>query len=79
LRTELERRGQTILTTAHTAAVIGEAILGEERVSGVALKDGTILPADIVVMAVGIRPDTALAKDCGAGDGTRHHRRRSYE
>ena len=69
LRTELERRGQTILTTAHTAAVIGEAILGEERVSGVALKDGTILPADIVVMAVGIRPDTALAKAAGLETG----------
>ncbi len=60
LKHELESRGQTILTTAHT-----EAIVGDDRVTGVKLKDGTVLPADIVVMAVGIRPDTALAKAAG--------------
>lgn len=41
------------------------AIEGEERVTGVRLADGRLLRAGIVVMAVGIRPDTALAKDSG--------------
>ena len=58
LKTELERRGQTILTQADTAEIIGT-----DKVEGVRLKDGTEIPASIVVMAVGIRPSTTLAKD----------------
>ena len=64
LKRELEGRGQVVLTTAHT-----ESITGEARVTGVRLKDGTLLPADLVVMAVGIRPHTALAKDAGVDTG----------
>lgn len=41
------------------------AIEGEGRVSGVVLADGRRIPAAIVVMAVGIRPDTALAAASG--------------
>jgi nitrite reductase (NADH) large subunit len=41
------------------------AIEGEERVTGVRLADGRVIKADIVVMAVGIRPDTAMAKASG--------------
>ena len=61
LRSELERRGQTIVTGGDTAEVIGR----DGRVAGVRLKDGRELAADIVVMAVGIRPATALAKAAG--------------
>lgn len=61
LKAELERRGQTILTGGDTAAIIGK----DGRVAGVMLKDGREIPADIVVMAVGIRPATALAKAAG--------------
>ncbi|MBP7339066.1 MAG: nitrite reductase large subunit NirB [Niveispirillum sp.] len=60
LAQELERRGLTVLTSADTAA-----ILGDTHVTGVALKDGTELKADLVVMAVGIRPDTRLAAAAG--------------
>jgi nitrite reductase (NADH) large subunit len=43
-----------------------EEILGENgRVSGLRLKDGRILPCDILVMAVGIRPNAALASASG--------------
>ena len=42
-----------------------KAILGESKVEGVLLADGTTLPADLVVMAVGIRPNSALAKEAG--------------
>jgi nitrite reductase (NADH) large subunit len=38
-----------------------EAILGEDRVRGLRFKDGTEIEADLVVMAVGIRPNIALA------------------
>ncbi|WP_424814149.1 NAD(P)/FAD-dependent oxidoreductase [Roseococcus sp. YIM B11640] len=41
------------------------AIEGEERVSAVRLADGRRIPADIVVMAVGIRPETTLAAASG--------------
>ncbi len=60
LKSELERRGQIILTGADTAE-----ILGDTHVTGVRLKDGTEITCDIVVMAVGIRPGTALAKEAG--------------
>jgi nitrite reductase (NADH) large subunit len=54
------RRGQTILTGADTAEIIGGG-----KVEGVRLKDGTLIPASLVVMAVGIRPSVALARDAG--------------
>jgi nitrite reductase (NADH) large subunit len=57
LSEELKRRGQTILTTANTKAIIGDA-----HVTAVELADGTRINADIVVMAVGIRPNITLAK-----------------
>lgn len=41
------------------------AIEGEDRVTGVRLADGRLLRADIVVMAVGIRPDVTLAQASG--------------
>jgi nitrite reductase (NADH) large subunit len=49
-----------VRTSADTAA-----IFGEDRVAGVRLKDGTELSADLVVMAVGIRPHAMLAKNAG--------------
>ena len=60
LKSALEGRGQTILTGANT-----EAIYGDGKVEGVRLKDGREIPASLVVMAVGIRPSTALAREAG--------------
>jgi len=60
LRKELEGRGLTILTGANTAALQGNG-----RVESLRLQDGRELPADLVVMAVGIRPNIALAKNAG--------------
>ena len=57
LQAEVERRGIKVITKANT-----KAILGETKVEGVLLEDGTHLPASLVVMAVGIRPNAALAK-----------------
>jgi nitrite reductase (NADH) large subunit len=60
LKRELEGRGIRVHIKAQT-----KAILGNERVEAVALDDGTIYPADSVVMAVGIRPETRIAVDAG--------------
>lgn len=61
LKEELERRGQTILTGADTDAILEK----DGHVAGIRLKDGREIPADIVVMAVGIRPNTMLARGAG--------------
>ena len=42
-----------------------EALLGEGHVQAVRLTDGTEIVADLVVMAVGIVPNTGLARDAG--------------
>jgi nitrite reductase (NADH) large subunit len=64
LKTALESRGQTILTGADTAEIVGNG-----KVEAVRLKDGREIPADIVVMAVGIRPATGLAREAGLAVG----------
>ncbi len=60
LRKDLERRGITVLTKASTKAIVGDG-----KAEAVELEDGTVLKADLVVMAVGIRPETRLAKAAG--------------
>ena len=60
LQKDLERRGITVMCNAST-----KEIRGEGKVQEVLLEDGTVLPADILVMAVGIRPSVALAQDAG--------------
>ena len=64
LEKELAGRGIDIRTRANT-----KEIMGEKRVEGVRLEDGTEIPADIVVMAVGIRPNAQLAKEAGLETG----------
>jgi nitrite reductase (NADH) large subunit len=41
------------------------AILGSDRVAGIRFGDGRELPADLVVMAIGIRPEIKLAAAAG--------------
>ena len=60
LRASLEERGLNFLMAAQT-----EAIIGKNRVERVRFKDGTEIYADLVVMAVGIRPNMDLAKKSG--------------
>jgi NAD(P)H-dependent nitrite reductase small subunit len=59
LREQLEARGLKVCLSAQT-----EAILGTERVTGVLLRGGGELAADLVVMATGIRPNISLAAAC---------------
>ena len=42
-----------------------DRLVGDDRVEGVALKDGRMLPADFVIVGVGITPNTHLAEAAG--------------
>jgi nitrite reductase (NADH) large subunit len=59
LQASLEQRGMKFLIGAQTQELVGN---DDGRVKAIRFKDGTELPADLVVMAVGIRPNTALAE-----------------
>ena len=60
LQKAVEQRGIKVICKANT-----KAILGEGRVKGVELEDGRVVDASLVVMAVGIRPNVALARAAG--------------
>ena len=66
LQKSLEDRGLTFMIGAQTQALIGSSDDGKAgRVTQVQFKDGTVIPADLVVMAAGIRPNTELAEKIG--------------
>jgi nitrite reductase (NADH) large subunit len=60
LKSLVEQRGIKILLNAETAR-----ILGDNHVEGAELKDGRRIEADAVIIAAGIRPNIALARDAG--------------
>jgi len=59
LQKSLTERGMQFLMRAQTAELLGN---DTGRVRAVKFKDGSEVPADLVVMAVGIRPNTQLAE-----------------
>lgn len=62
LQKSLEDKGLKFLLNKNTQ----ELVQGESgRVCAVKFDDGLVIPADLVVMAVGIRPNTALAEKIG--------------
>ena len=61
LQRALEARGIEILTNASSEEILGR----NGAVSGIRLRDGRVLAADLVVMAVGIRPEVTLAAEAG--------------
>lgn len=61
LQKSLEARGLKFLLQKDTEQLIGK----DGRVVAVRFKDGQEIPADLVVMAVGIRPNYALAESAG--------------
>ncbi len=63
LQKSLEERGLKFVMGGQTQALIGDADGGKSgRVMALQFKDGTEIPTDLVVMAVGIRPNTELAE-----------------
>jgi nitrite reductase (NADH) large subunit len=65
LERAMSARGITIYTGANTDFFSGVTDEQDSRVSAVHLKDGRKIPADLVVIAAGIRPNAGLAKACG--------------
>ncbi len=57
LQRDLDRRGIAFFTDGQTEEIVGTA-----RAEGVQLADGRFVPADLVVLAIGIRPNIDLAK-----------------
>ncbi len=57
LQRDLDRRGIAFFTDGQT-----EEITGSQRAEGVQLADGRFVPADLVVLAIGIRPNIDLAR-----------------
>ncbi|GGB25142.1 nitrite reductase large subunit [Tistrella bauzanensis] len=66
LAAALARRGIALATATQSRAILGDAA---GCVSGLELADGRVLPAELLVMAVGIRPETTLARDAGLAVG----------
>ena len=64
LKQAIEVRGIEVVLNAES-----EAIQGRRKVTGLKLKDGRDIAADLVVMAVGIRPCVQLARDAGLDVG----------
>lgn len=60
LKKDLEAQGMKFLMEKQTAE-----IYGEKRVQGLKFTDGTSVECDLVVMAVGIRPNVAIARVAG--------------
>jgi nitrite reductase (NADH) large subunit len=61
LREALLERGVETVMGAHSEEIVG----GNGQVTGLKLKDGRTLPCDLLVMAVGIKPNAALAREAG--------------
>jgi nitrite reductase (NADH) large subunit len=62
LQQSLEEKGMKFLLQKQTAELVAGA---DGRVASVKFKDGDETPANLVVMAVGIRPNTELAESAG--------------
>ncbi|OHC25692.1 MAG: nitrite reductase large subunit [Pseudomonadales bacterium RIFCSPLOWO2_12_59_9] len=62
LQTALQERGIHFRTNEQTEELMDN---GEGRVCAVKFKSGDVIPADLVVMAAGIKPNTELAEKSG--------------
>jgi nitrite reductase (NADH) large subunit len=60
LRRRIEEKGISVLLGRQT-----QSIAGDDRATGLVFADGSVLEADLVVFAVGIRPNDALAASTG--------------
>ena len=69
LRKALTEKGITVKCTANSKEMLGE----NGHVKALLLDDGTELPCDLLVMAVGIRPNVALAAEAGLAVGRGIH------
>lgn len=69
LRRTLEAQGHRFELESQSEAIVVTDQVEGLAVEGLELADGRILPADLIVMAVGIRPNTSLACETGLDVG----------
>ncbi|WP_171211079.1 nitrite reductase large subunit NirB [Ruegeria sp. HKCCA5426] len=69
LKKSLEEKGITVLLNAKSTEIAGK----DGKARALLLEDGTELPCDLLVMAVGIRPNTGLAQETGLAVGRGIH------
>ncbi|BBJ22455.1 nitrite reductase large subunit NirB [Candidatus Nitrotoga sp. AM1P] len=62
LQSALQAKGLKFMLEQQTQELVSD---GQGRVKSIRFKDGSEIPADLVVMAVGIRPNVALAEAAG--------------
>lgn len=60
IRNAVESNGIHVLTDSPV-----KGIVGDDHVTGVEFEGGQVIPADLVILAKGVRPNTILAKTCG--------------
>lgn len=61
----LRRQGITLLLNSQAAS-----LQGSEQVDGVVLQSGETVPADIVILGIGVAPEVQLAKEAGLNLGS---------
>ena len=64
VRKTMETKGVRVVLQADTAEIVGDG-----RVEALHLADGTMIPADLVVVAVGVRPRVDLAREADLAIG----------
>ncbi len=69
---QLDAEGASLLASAIGARGIAvrlgattRGFVGKDKVEGVELQDGSVVPADLVVIAIGVRPNVDLARGAG--------------
>lgn len=69
---QLDAEGAALLASAMAARGIAvrlnsatRGFVGTDRVEGVELSDGTVIPAELAVIAIGVRPNIDLARSAG--------------
>ena len=60
----LDRTLRSVGIEVRTGVTIAQ-VHGGDRVTGATLSDGTVVPADLMVLCCGVRPRTELAQDAG--------------
>ncbi len=60
LATLIQEMGLSIVTGVTT-----EAILGQDRATGIRLKDGREIPGDLILISAGVRSEVGLAREAG--------------
>lgn len=62
----IRRKGVQVMVDNGVSEFVGE----NGTLTGVRLRDGTLLPCDLAVMAIGVTPNARLAADCGLAIGS---------